>query len=310
PPSSGKTSLVREVVCRGNFNPLFIDLRGGQFSTPTNLYYTISEQFYSFFERTKDKLSGMQTGVKLHSKLLNTLSADVDLRLQPSEKNAKEIAELLGMIEDHLPRWSFWKGRNVPPPILIIDEANKFSQLCSSAEGAIILESFLDWLVKNTKQEKNFHVVLTTADSFFSQWISKMLHVPHTTSYVVGDLSRKEAEEFFYKHVLPRHGSDVHKELEGRFDHVYEITGTRMIIINQYVDEYKIHKGDFEVYSTEFSVYLQEYNRLERGFYPEVLESPSKRNSPLWNRSDFIKTMEAIVANPEFILEDDLIQLI
>ncbi|CAG8655783.1 16473_t:CDS:2, partial [Cetraspora pellucida] len=230
PLSTGKTSLVREVVSRGNFNPLFIDLRGGQFSTPTNLYYSISGQFYSFFDRTKTKLSSMQTGVKLDSTLLNTLSANVNLKLQASEKTAKDIVELLDIIQNHLPK-------------------------------------------------ENFHVVLTTSDSFFLHWITKMLHVPHITPYVVGDLNRKEAEEFFHKHVLPRHESKVRKELEGRFDHVYEITGTRMIIIDQYVDEYEVHRG-------------------------------KKFNAPLWNRSDFIKTMEAIVANPEFILEYDLTQLV
>jgi len=33
------------------------------------------------------------------------------------------------------------------------------------------------------------------------------------------------------------------KELEGKFDHVRKITGTRMLIIDKYVKEYKNFEG-------------------------------------------------------------------
>jgi hypothetical protein len=46
--------------------------------------------------------------------------------------------------------------------------------------------------------------------------------------------------------LLPGTDSKVRKELEGKFNHISEFTGTRMFIINQFVDEYEIHKGDFE----------------------------------------------------------------
>src|SRR5205807_8718398 len=43
PPNTGKTALVREVVEKGNFTPLFIDCRQGQFDTPINAYQSISQ---------------------------------------------------------------------------------------------------------------------------------------------------------------------------------------------------------------------------------------------------------------------------
>ncbi|CAG8820821.1 3164_t:CDS:2, partial [Dentiscutata erythropus] len=102
------------------------------------------------------------------------------------------------------------------------------------------------------------------------------LHIPHATPYVVGDLSKKEAEEYFEKHVLPRYEC---KELEGKFDYVRKITGTQ-------------------------------YNMLLRGLYPKGLRYPDKPNPPLWEDYDLIKTMEAIVKteNREYILEKDLIK--
>ncbi|CAG8594075.1 4036_t:CDS:2 [Rhizophagus irregularis] len=119
---------------------------------------------------------------------------------------------------------------NIPPPIWVIDEANMFSQLEGSEEFAY-----------------------STCNP-----------------YIVGDLSKKEAEEYFEKHVLPRYGC---KELEGKFDRVRRITGTRMMIIDKYVKEYKNCEGELEY-------------------------------------SDLIKTMEAIVKAEDqgYILEDNLIE--
>ncbi|RGB36933.1 hypothetical protein C1646_782557 [Rhizophagus diaphanus] len=240
PPNTGKTTLVREVVSRDNFKPLFIDCRGGHFNTPTSLYNSLICQFDSFFNY---KLSE---------------------RHDYPEKTAKDIIKLLNIIGDGF--FSSWKGQNEQLPILIIDEVNKFSQL--------------------------------------------VLDISHVTPYVVGDLCRDEAEEFLEKHVLPRHDSKVRKELEGKFNYISEITGTRMFIINQFVDEYEIHKGDFE----KFSVYQQEYDRLRYGLYPEALNLANlarNTHAPLWNESDFTNTIKAIVeSHKEFIFEHDLVKLI
>src|SRR6266542_4125853 len=55
PPSTGKTALIREVVMnKGNFKPLFLDCRSGQFDSPKNLYNSISMQFKPFFKERKE----------------------------------------------------------------------------------------------------------------------------------------------------------------------------------------------------------------------------------------------------------------
>ncbi|PKC06638.1 hypothetical protein RhiirA5_419303 [Rhizophagus irregularis] len=86
-----------------------------------------------------------------------------------------------------------------------------FSQLEGSEEGEVLLKSILNWMVANTKEKGRFHIVLTSSDPFFFNWI-------------VDNLSKKEAEEYCEKHVLPRYGC---KELEGKFDRFRRITGTR-----------------------------------------------------------------------------------
>lgn len=66
-------------------------------------------------------------------------------------------------------------------------------------------------------------------------------------------------------------------------------------------------------YSTEFSVYQQEYNRLSCGLYPETLNLANlarKTHAPLWDKSDFINTIDALVESQKFIFEHRLIKLI
>ncbi|CAJ0635449.1 9951_t:CDS:2 [Entrophospora sp. SA101] len=138
---------------------------------------------------------------------ISAVTNDLLLKFKPfsgdpfSEKEitSNDVMKLLDNIENALPKWTCWDSYNIPPPILFIDEANMFSQLGSSKEGEVLLKSILNWVVVNTKEKRRFHVVLTSSDSFFFNWIVKLLHIPHATPYVVGDLSREEAEEYFLK---------------------------------------------------------------------------------------------------------------
>ncbi|CAB4439673.1 unnamed protein product [Rhizophagus irregularis] len=174
-----------------------------------------------------------------------------------------------------------------------------FDQLGNS--DPTLLKSFLNWMVLNTKQENRFNIVLTSSDSFFLNWIVNQLNVPHVTPYIVGDLSKEEAKEYFEKHVLPYYEC---KELEGKFDHVCKITGTRMMIIRMYVKEYKINKGKLK--DSEFSVFRLEDDNLSFGLNPVRFQG---KPAPLWNKDDFIKVMKAIVEAEDrgYIKEMDLV---
>ncbi|CAG8473289.1 2215_t:CDS:2, partial [Paraglomus brasilianum] len=241
PPSTGKTALIREVTSRGDFNPIFINCRGGQFDTPKMIYDSISSQFAPFFKKYTDIFK------KLFERgEINYIMNDIQLKIKPfggDPITSNNVRKLLDGIGNALPNWTHWDGYKVPPPILVINEANMFSQLGHSEEGKILLKSILNWMVVNTKEMGRFHVVLTSSDSFFFNWIVNLLHIPHATPYVVGDLSKEEAKEYFEKHVLPRYEC---KELEGKFDRVCRITGTRMLIIDRYVKEYKNYDGKLE----------------------------------------------------------------
>ncbi|CAB5391832.1 unnamed protein product [Rhizophagus irregularis] len=306
PPSSGKTSLIREVTTRGNFKPLFLDCRLGEFDSPTDLYNSISMQFKTFFENRRKLLREILSEMEINAKIPYFFELNFKLfDKKEREITSSSVRAMLNKIARALPNQNLWKGYNVPPPIFVIDEANSLNRLGhGSAEGEVLLKTFLDWLVLNTKQANRFHVVLTSSDSFFIDWIVNRLHIPHVTQYVVGDLSKEEAEEYFEKHVLPRYGC---KELEGKFDHVSKITGTRMLIIDRYVKEYKNSEG--KLTASNFSVYNSEYSRLKDGLHPRGFKYS---DLPLWTGSELIETMKALVKaeNQGYILEDDLINVV
>lgn len=150
---------------KGNFKPLFLNCYLEQFDFPKNLYNSISMQFNSFFkeririlknimpEDLKTKLPFFKLNFKIFDK---------------SEVTSSNISELLVKITRILSKWNIWHGDYASPPILVVDKVNLLSQLEeSSKKGAILLKSFLNWLVLNTKQKNHFYAMLISSDSFF-----------------------------------------------------------------------------------------------------------------------------------------------
>ncbi|CAB4485886.1 uncharacterized protein OCT59_003331 [Rhizophagus irregularis] len=269
PSDSGKTTLVRQVVQNGNFNPLFIDLRN---SSGILLLRDIRSEFQNFFEsifiKPKTKL---ETVNKLDYKLLKKISSS-------------------------LPNLSYWKNHNIPPPILVIDEANKLFE-----EYKTLFKAFLSWL-KLIIQNNQFHVVLTSSEPFFLDWMEYSLHTMRLTPHVVGDLSIEEAKQFV-NHELENNDC---MEFKHDFDYVRSFTGTRMSFITNFVYDYSIRGNGLDY------IYNPEYIRMRWGLDPKYCESRAKYNNfPIyWEKSHFITAMKALVEAEDqgFILEDDLIK--
>ncbi|CAG8546662.1 4027_t:CDS:2 [Funneliformis caledonium] len=273
PPSTGKTTLIREVVTnKDNFKPLFLDCRSGQFDFSKNLYDSISMQFKPFFKKRIKSLKNIMPEdlkAKLPFFKLNFKIFD------KSEITPSSVSELLVEITRAFLKWNIWHSNYASPHILVVDEANLLSQLGdSSKEGAILLKTFLNWLVLNTKQENRFHAVLTSSDSFFLNWITNLLHIPHIIPYVVGDLNKEDAEEYFEKHVLPQYGVFTEPSI---YTYCSSHDGTRMLIIDRYVKEYKNNEG--KLTDRKFSVFELEYDKLCSGLVP--VRSSGKPCKPL-----------------------------
>ncbi|CAG8810048.1 22865_t:CDS:1, partial [Dentiscutata erythropus] len=150
PPSTGKTTLIREVMSNSNFNPLFINCREGQFDTSKRIYDLISSQFEPFFKKYTDLFKRL-----LEQREVSYTMDDIQLKVKLfgrdpfSERKitSNDVSKLLDNIGNALPNWTCWSGYDIPPPILVIDEANMFNQLGSSEEGKVLLKSILSWIV-------------------------------------------------------------------------------------------------------------------------------------------------------------------
>ncbi|RIA84276.1 hypothetical protein C1645_832497 [Glomus cerebriforme] len=302
PSDSGKTTLIYEITSKGNFNPLFIDCCITKpFKSPTTIYNSIFMQFKLFFEEQRTLLKNILSETEIKTKIPYFL----DLKFKKKENiTFNDVSELLNNITCALPNWTFWNNYNIPPPIFIINKVDFLRQLGdNSNEETILFKLFLNWLVINTKQKKHFHAILTCSDSFFLNRIINQLNIPHVTPYIVGDLSKKEAEEYFEEYVLSKYEC---KELRNKFDHIRKITGTRMFIIERYVEEYMNSKGNFK--DNRFSILRSEDDGVLYGL--ASIGTLNKFSNPLWNKNDFIKVMKALVKSEDqgSILERDLIK--
>ncbi|CAG8654062.1 10072_t:CDS:2, partial [Paraglomus brasilianum] len=291
PPSTGKTALMHEVVSDAGMNPLFIDLR--LCNTPMSLYYLIIEQYKAFY----DKLKALSKGVKA----VNMASYEIQFNELTSGVTAETaVTRLLGEISGRLLQWRWWSGMDVPPPILVIDEANRFGQLGeASPESARFVQTFLQWMVLNTKQERKFHIILTSSDSFFINWIRKYMNIIHFEPYVVGDLSKEDAEIFFEKHVNLLSA----KSSQGSFTAFIELQALACFLLNsmsintQFKENLKI-------------TYLPITQALMINYKPPETLKGIKKPAPAWQQGDFIKAMRFIVKNADqgFVAEMDLIR--
>ena len=77
-----------------------------------------------------------------------------------------KLNALLAEMQKKLPPYTFWWGQK--PPVFIIDEANELRTLVNQPNGEDALHNFLKWLVMNTKEQRRFHMLLASSDSFSS----------------------------------------------------------------------------------------------------------------------------------------------
>ncbi|KAA1093227.1 hypothetical protein PGT21_029058 [Puccinia graminis f. sp. tritici] len=259
PPSSGKTALARHVATQTRlnntpeFHPLIIDLRE----------VNTSEKG-SFLNAFID--DGLRTAVRdtfwgFMSNVAEVAALGVSANLCDSHPSPQKAATVFRELGSRLKPFSL-SHHGERPPVLIIDEANAFKQIDDEATGA-----FLSFAVRITKQESKMHVIFTSSDSFFENWLKKRINPTHFNTLVVGDLPREEA----YKYLL--HLVETHPYLSSQnknclksvnFDVPFRITGGRMFFIKQYVEQ--VHMSGYFEDPMDFEPTLTSCTTLEDDF--------------------------------------------
>ena len=92
-------------------------------------------QFKPFFTERKELLKKILSETDLKAKFPYFFELNVKLfDKKETEVTSSDVSKLLTEIAHALPKWTIWHGYYAPPPILIIDEANLFSQLGDSSQ--------------------------------------------------------------------------------------------------------------------------------------------------------------------------------
>ena len=104
--------------------------------------------------------------------------------------------------------------------------------------------------MKVSKETSKIHVLLTSSDSFFENYLTKGIgeinldsQIPptHFKTLVLGDLPYEEAYAYYLHALDKRFGENVNPELFGKskefFDRVFHLTGGRMYFIEDYIGQ-------------------------------------------------------------------------
>lgn len=106
-----------------------------------------------------------------------------------------------------------------------------------------------------TKQDRLCHVVHSTSDAFYWQWLRQTNTAQHCHLLTIGDATKAEAEEYFNSHLLPHVPEPQQKFLD--FAELYRIFGGKLAHLSDYVAEYINADGEMTPLSS--SHFLQAY---------------------------------------------------
>lgn len=200
PVNSGKSLLLRKVLQgvkeRDNTPVLHINLREISFDSVDSLVNTLDRKLESWMEQ-------FSKAAKHYA--INLQGYGISFEWKRTEQSLRPIMklnELFNKISTKLPPRTFW-GRH-QTPIFIIDEANELQALTADKDGHTALINLFKWLILQTKELHRFHTLLVSSDSFFHLWVASYIGASRYSSYVLGDLTKEEAELFWNQRLLSR----------------------------------------------------------------------------------------------------------
>jgi KaiC/GvpD/RAD55 family RecA-like ATPase len=165
PPSSGKTRFIRHVVeqkdphlmefQQAKFFPLFVNLRGVKVNE--------EDWFAMAFEKEVEKFRRYLKSVEVSGNGVRVDFVPIEHKQTQKQKPEPIIVKTFDKLV------SFCE-KSPRPGVLVIDEANKLMLLAD--KNPEDFRTFMDGVVKVTKEDRRLHVVFTSSDSFFEKWLT------------------------------------------------------------------------------------------------------------------------------------------
>lgn len=173
PVNSGKTWLMQHVLQQlGDRKPppaiLALNMRRMPFFNVDSFIKSFNTNLQGWYGKVWEILKNVKVQVK-------TPDGQTDVVLE-WKKNPPELTDLFQYISEGLPDWTIWHGKNIPAPILFIDEVNLLRDLAmKDPNGHSIIKSIFTWFVNVIKEERKFHVILSSSDSFVHNWLKNLV---------------------------------------------------------------------------------------------------------------------------------------
>jgi hypothetical protein len=306
PPNVGKSNLMSKVIMDGSHDVAALDLRTVGFTSPIDFHLELQTQFSSsFFDSLKAAASALSIDLGGAIGMPDMIKLEYNDKVE--DYRVGHFIRHLDRIAAVIPPITVWNGKR--SPVLFIDEANKLQNLIKSPgdEGDTVVQTLLDWMVKNTKQDPRLHVVLASSDSFFLEWLNERNIARHARVYTVGDLSYEEAERFYRLEI----SKNLDKSLQKRilpFEAVYPVLGGRMYHIDQYVRDFCIKEGKLSWSS--FAPLRSSLARMQGSLRPGSFQT--LLSSCEWSQEDVLKVMKIMTMDEKkpFIEYSEFVNLV
>ncbi|KAJ3191446.1 hypothetical protein HK101_007699 [Irineochytrium annulatum] len=231
PPSTGKTTLISQVLgqrvypnaTKGDllFHPIHLNLRSLDVTSP----HVMRNALWKAGEALREVGGVRGEGLM---RLAERLWAGQSKMAMGQEgggivKGLEFLAEGLVTREDG--------GK---PVVLVVDEAGELRNL--KERDFETWRSLLKFCVRMSKEEGRMHVVFTTSDSNYHDWMPR--ESAHYNTIFLGDLPKEEAKSFYDGLVAALPDPDKRILLEKvDFEDVFDLTGGRMMFIESYVND-------------------------------------------------------------------------
>lgn len=152
------------------------------------------------------------------------------------------------------------------PVVFLMDEAHKLPAL---VDDQLSLKVFLDTILVLTKQDRLCHVLLSTSDSFFHQFLRQMNVGHHAQILTIGDCTKAETETFFVDELLQTIPKNLQTAI--KFEELYDVFGGKLSHINDYVSSWVNSEGTLTPYTS--AIFVQAYTLLQFHLTHEQFET-------------------------------------
>ena len=196
-----------------------------------SLLLTFTNAFCRYaIDAAKTFLSSLRLSLPLGP---SVTTADVTWRLPLEHSIEGSFEEMLSAAEKVLigMKRSLWSGQYYP--VLSIDDAEKMYTYLDDEnypEGKKVLEIIREFFIKNTKEQENFHVIVTSTSSVHVRRFLRDID-GRAEVLVIGDLSKDDAKVFWEQYLPADNPSIPVPSLQ--FNDVYDVFGGHMFHLKQ-----------------------------------------------------------------------------